>query len=237
ATLFRSEGERGVPCPSYVKRFDLSTLYLTVCFRCAPEIVENVRWRAPDMVSFGNPPKGVITHHETWSLDQIKDGDAVICRNNAPLFSLAVKLLAAGRSPELYSGDIVPGLVKIMKKLGKLSTPAAEALAALVNWQEAEKSRSRSPGAVEDKAACISIFLERTKTLGDAINAIERIAAMSGRIKLMTVHKSKGLEFDAVWLLDKHLMRPKGQDLNVRYVAETRAKRTLNYVESDKLST
>lgn len=222
---------------SLTERFNLSTLYLTICFRCAPEIVENVRWRAPDMTAFPSIPSGAVHHLESWSLSQIEDGDAIICRNNAPLFSIAVKLLAAGRSPELFSGDIIPGLVKVMKKLGKGNTPAAEALAALADWKDKETSRSRSPSTVTDKADCIRVFLDTTETLGEAITKMEAIAAMKGRIKLLTVHKSKGLEFDTVWILDKRLMRSKGQDLNVRYVAETRARRTLNYIESDKLIT
>lgn len=230
---FRGADENSMT--TMTSRFDLRTLYLTICFRCAPEIVENVRWRAPDMSAFEANPSGAVHHLEAWSLSDIADGDAVICRNNAPLFSLAVKLLGAGRSPELFSGDIVPGLVKIMKKLGKLTAPAAEARSALADWKDAEKSRSRSPGSVEDKADCISIFLEKAATLGDAINRIEEIARMSGRIKLMTGHRSKGLEFENVWFLDKQLLRPKGQDLNLRYVIETRAKRVLRYVESEKL--
>lgn len=217
------------------QRFDMKTLYLTVCFRCAPEIVENVRWRAPDMTAFPTTPSGEVRRHDTWNLSQIGDGDAVICRNNAPLFSLAVKLLGAGRSPELYSGDIVPGLVKIMKKLGKQDIPTTEAKQALAEWKDKETERSRSPGAVQDKYECIMIFLESNSTLGDAIRRIEEIAAMSGRIKLMTGHKSKGLEFDHVWFLDQHLCKPKGQDRNVKYVIETRARRQLNYIESDKL--
>jgi ATP-dependent exoDNAse (exonuclease V) beta subunit len=53
-----------------------------------------------------------------------------------------------------------------------------------------------------------------------------------GRIKLMTGHKAKGLEFNRVFFLDRYLLQKKGQDLNVRYVIETRAREALYYVDS-----
>lgn len=217
-------------------RFNLSTMYLTICFRCAPEVVEAARWRAPDMQPWPGTPAGKVIEHASWSHEEIFDGDAVICRNNAPLFYLALALLRARRSPELLSGDIIPGLVKVMKKLGKAKMPQAEALAALTEWAEAEKARSRSPDSVEDKAACIRLFIEETGTLGEAIEAIEALAVAKGRIKLMTGHKSKGLEFNRVWFLDQHLCRPKGQDLNVKYVIQTRAKQELHYIDTDKMA-
>ncbi|MCL5460465.1 ATP-binding domain-containing protein, partial [Loigolactobacillus coryniformis] len=53
---------------------------------------------------------------------------------------------------------------------------------------------------------------------------------MSGPIQLMTGHKSKGLEFDNVFILDKQLLREEGQDKNLLYVMQTRAKETLTYI-------
>lgn len=218
------------------QQFSLSPMHLTVCFRCAPEIVQNASWRAPDMVAWPSTPSGLVERHQAWSLDQLLDGDAVICRNNAPLFYLAIALLRAKRSPELLSGDIIPGLLKIMKKLGKPGQKRAESLQAIAEWTEAESARSRSPKSVADRAACIRMFLEETETLDEAGQMLAGIAAMKGRIKLMTGHRSKGLEFDRVWFLDQQLCAPKGQDLNIKYVIETRARRELHYIETEFLT-
>jgi ATP-dependent exoDNAse (exonuclease V) beta subunit len=49
----------------------------------------------------------------------------------------------------------------------------------------------------------------------------------------MTGHKAKGLEFDVVYHLDRHLIRlGEEQEDNLRYVIDTRAKDELYYITS-----
>ena len=218
------------------EEFNLASLYLTVCFRSGENIVRNAQWRAPDMQWWPATPPGLVQTHDKWQLSQLLPGDAIICRNNAPLFYIALSMLRSNLKPELLSGDIIPGLVKIMKKLGKPSAPTAEARSALKDWTAAEQEKNRSADSIADRASCIELFLDRSQTLGEATGLLEAIANMTGSIKLMTGHKSKGLEFDRVWFLDRDLCRPKGQDLNVRYVIETRARRELHYITSQGLT-
>ena len=44
-----------------------------------------------------NPYPGEILRPTTWKLEDIPDDAAIICRNNAPLFSLAIALLKTRR--------------------------------------------------------------------------------------------------------------------------------------------
>jgi superfamily I DNA/RNA helicase len=213
--------------------FDMSEHYLTICFRSAESVVANARWRAPDMQWRPGAPAGLVKHLDRWSSEDLDDGDAVICRNNAPLFRLAIALLRAGLHPELASGDIIAGLKAIMKKLGKAGATRDEAKAALSTWAAEAEKKARAKGKVQDQVDCISIFLNETETLGAAIAFLEDVANRAGRIRLMTGHKSKGLEFNRVWFLDRFLLKKEGQDLNIRYVIETRARETLYYVNSD----
>jgi ATP-dependent exoDNAse (exonuclease V) beta subunit len=72
--------------------------------------------------------------------------------------------------------------------------------------------------------------------LPGAIKQAEKLASQTGRIKLMTGHRSKGLEFKSVFILDRQLMNLKSedsQDRNLLYVCQTRAKLNLFYVTSD----
>lgn len=213
--------------------FAMRELFLTVCFRSSEAVVRNARWRAPDMQWGPNPPKGGVHHLTTWGPSDLQPGDAIICRNNAPLFRMALNLLKEGLHPELYSGDIMTSLMKIMKKLGKPATPSAEAIAALDQWHDEKLKTSRSPGSITDQRECILIFLEQSSTLEAAQQLLQQIANAAGSIKLMTGHKSKGLEFPRVFFLDKSLLKKEGQDRNVRYVIETRAKNDLYYVKKD----
>jgi len=216
--------------------FDTRPLYLTVSFRCGASIIENARWRAPDIQAAPWAEPGTVERVKTWTADDLELGDAIICRNNAPLFSLAIKLIEEGKLPEIAGRDMAAPLKKVMKKLGSLSQPRLAALDALAEWKEKELRRARNgaKGRIHDMAECIEIFLEKTETLGDAIAYLDHLLARDGRIYLMTGHKSKGLEFDNVFFLDQQLCNmEQEQDQNLKYVIETRAKKRLTYVTTE----
>lgn len=212
--------------------FNMERLHLTLTFRCPPEIVAEAQWRAPDMTSAAKH-SGVVQVLSHWSAAQIPDGAAIICRNNAPLMRTAIRLIRAGRYPELIGNDILAGLLKVLQSLGKPSDTAGKAHAAAVAWRDKQAKKTRAKAALADRFACIELFLEQGTHLGDAIAYAEHLMKSKGRIKLMTAHKSKGLEFDEVFILDEHLMRDEGQDLNLRYVAQTRAVRSLTYIKTE----
>lgn len=218
-----------------IEMFLMDELRLTISFRCGRKITENAHWRAPDMQSPDWAEDGEVIRPLSWSPEDIQLGDAIICRNNAPLFSMAIRMIEHGLLPEIAGRDIAAPLHKIMKKLGKPSYLRVQAIAALEEWREKELRRARSgaAGQINDRYTCIKIFLDRTDTLGDAIAYLDHLLTREGRVYLMTGHKSKGLEFDRVWFLDHHLCNIKeGQDANIKYVVETRAKKFLAYVDS-----
>jgi superfamily I DNA/RNA helicase len=214
--------------------FQMRELFLTTSFRCASSIVENARWRAPDMRWPDWAKPGLVLRPEAWSADDLPDGAAIICRNNAPLFRMALRLLRDGKYPELLGRDIVKSLLAQMKKLGKAKLTRDEALASLRGWTLAQKQRQREHTLVEDQAECMKIFIDATETLGDAMALAENVMSRSGRIYLMTGHRSKGLEYETVLFLDSALCRiDRDQDANIKYVIETRAKDKLVYVSTD----
>lgn len=216
--------------------FAAETLYLTTSFRCSKAVCENARWRAPDMNSPEWARPGEVRSLSTWSLSDIPDGAAVLCRNNAPLFRLAIKLLKAGRLPELKGRDVVKSVIVKMKKLGKPKLSRDKALEALDAWEVAEKRRQRDHKQVRDLVECIRIFLLNTDTLGAACDFATALSKQAGRISLLTGHGSKGLEFESVFFLDSDLIDIKaGQDANIRYVIETRAKNSLTYIDTEGL--
>lgn len=214
--------------------FSAKELFLTTSFRCSRAVCENARWRAPDMNSPAWAVEGKVEVLPGWTSEDIPDGAAIICRNNAPLFALAIRLIRAGRYPELKGRDIIKGLVTTMKKLGKGTLTRDEALKALAAWEAAEKLRQKDKHLVSDRADCMRLFINETETLKQAIAFAEGLGQQTGRLHLMTGHGSKGLEYDHVFFLDQHLIdRKRGQDENVEYVIITRAKMTLTYITSE----
>lgn len=215
------------------ERFSMTEFTLSISFRCPKAVVEAARWRAPHMQYPEWAKEGTVTTLPEWSETSIPDNAAIICRNNAPLFSMAIKLLKNGRYPELYGNDIGKNLLKIMKKFGSPNMLREEVLEAISKWREEKLAKTRARGTVEDQAACLTVFAEVGDTLADAMAYAEHVFSASGPIKLMTVHKAKGLEFDDVYFLDAFLIGKENQEPNLRYVAQTRAKSTLTYIKSE----
>ena len=200
-------------------RFEMTEADLSVSFRCPEAIVRAVHWRVPHMkwVKGG----GRVAALRNPTVNSFTDGCAVICRNNAPLFALALRLLSAGRSVSVSGSDVGPRVVGIMRRLGEDGTGQEELLNAINHW-EAEKTAKGSTTAT-DIADCMRVFARTGTTLGRAIAYADHLFKQVGNIQLLTGHKAKGLEWPTVYHLDSWLLRPDEQDLNLRYVVTTRS--------------
>lgn len=213
------------------KAFNMKALALTTCFRCPQLVVKEARFRAPMMNWKDGAEEGNVRHLAQWDITEFPIDATILCRNNAPLFRMAMLLLRNGRYPELVGSDIGKALIKIMKKLGDSNMESKMAMDALDFWKQDKLAKTRDPGKIHDQYECMALFLQEAETLGGAIAYAERLIATAGGIKLMTVHKAKGLEWDNVYILDRQLVNlQRSQDRNLLYVAMTRAKQNLTYL-------
>jgi len=160
------------------------------------------------------------------------------------LFACALALIKSRRGIKLLGADIGPSLIKTLKKLGSKDMPQDQVITAIERWKSDKLKKARSVGTIEDKAECLRIFAFEGETLSQAIDYAEYVFAQGGTIQLMSGHKSKGLEFETVYHLDpwripsKYASEGEGleQELNLRYVIETRSKQNLYLVDFDKLN-
>jgi superfamily I DNA/RNA helicase len=208
--------------------FACKELDLSVSFRCPQAIVENAQWRVPHFKWIKEG--GYVERLSSLCASDIDDGATILCRNNAPLFTTALRLLALGRGVNVSGSELGPKIVGIMKKFGDETLSRHGVLAAINEW-EAIKTAKKSKTAM-DMADCMRVFAEHGTDLGQAIRYAEHLFNQSGTIRLMTGHKSKGLEFDTVYILDSWLLSEEEQDLNLRYVMQTRSKDKLYEIDS-----
>jgi superfamily I DNA/RNA helicase len=209
------------------KTFSMHRLDLSVSFRA----------RAPRMQWPEWAQDGLVESWKEWKVEDLPADIVMLCRNNAPLFNMAIRLIKNGRFPELVGNDIGKRLIKVLENLGPEALTCEEAFVLVDEWEAAKKAKSRSPDSIADQAECLRVFLEHGKTLGESVAYAKHILSVSGNIKLMTIHKSKGLEWPNVAIIDRHLIRvdKHTQERNLLYVAQTRAKSHLVYLETDKM--
>jgi DNA helicase-2/ATP-dependent DNA helicase PcrA len=218
------------------REFNMTEMHLSISFRCPIAIVEHSHWRAPTMRWPEWAKQGEVSYLNSWTPDDLSESATIICRNNAPLFRVAIKLLTADRPVELHGKDVVAGLTKIMSKFGGSDMRTVDVLDRIDVWEEQQKAKTkhRAHGSIEDRAECMRVFCTRGRTLGDALAYAQHMVQLHSPLKMMTGHKSKGLEFEHVFFLDEHLIGITDQEPNLRYVIITRAQETLTYIESEK---
>ncbi len=225
-------------------------LPLNTTFRCPQSVVERQHPHAPGYRAADSNPQGQILHFEgAWNWEKVSDisvGDvAILCRNNAPLLSMAFKLLRQGIGVNMLGRDIGRGLSALCKKLSPdLTQSIASFKTVLSNWFETEKSKAEvnedgsKVDSVTDKYECVLAVIENKspKTVRELISELDNLFAKdSGLITLATGHKAKGLEWGTVIHLDpwripsKWAKKPDEitQEHNLQYVLETRTKHTL----------
>jgi hypothetical protein len=227
------------------EQYSMTEMTLSVSFRCPIRVVENAHWRVPHMKWPSWAAEGRVEHLESLNAHAIPDNSAIICRNNAPLLTIALMLLREGRGVHLVGTDLGPQLLRALKKLSDdTQLPQPQVYEAINAWEQEKLRRARDSGIITDKAECLRVFAGFGPTLGAAIAYCERLFSAQGPIQLLSGHKAKGLEWDTVYHLDpQRVPSPWAktdeaieQELNIRYVIETRAKRSLFFVKLENFT-
>ena len=113
------------------QRFKMKEFTLSISFRCPKEVIKLARKRAPLMKWSDNAAEGKVfaftsqdpTVNYQWGPNIFPRSCAIICRNNAPIFSLGLKLLRSGRSVTVRGMDISKRLTKILREFGDFAMP------------------------------------------------------------------------------------------------------------------
>lgn len=236
--------------------FNCLELPLSVTYRCAFEIVAEAQKWVPEIEAPDAAHSGEVRTLESYWIENFSGAseaasEAVLCRNNAPLIEIAYQFIARGKGVNFLGRDLGKGLVKLVDNMKARDLEDLEVK--LENWLDREteklikKDREDQAEILRDRVNCIHIFInnlsEDDRTVGDLKRAIEELFNQNNRgITLSSVHKSKGREWDNVYILDFDKYMPskwakrdwqKVQERNLIYVAITRAKFNLTYLSSN----
>ena len=212
--------------------FNCTELKLCTTFRCAKSIVEHVQWLAPDMVAWEGASQGQIEDiGDDWELNDVPEGSAILCRRNAPLMYLSLEFFLAGINAEYVGHDTLFAIERVLKGLKNPRARQPEVKRFINDWIERNKRKYKDSNYYDDMGQCLHLLADRFQTLREVNSFIRSQKHATGRIKLMTVHKAKGLEFDTSFVLNQELFGEGGQELNIQYVAKTRSRENLFYIE------
>lgn len=227
------------------QKFQCKSMPLSVSFRCSKRVIERAQVIVPNIEAASWANEGLVTNQSMEDFHKsVQRGDFVLCRKNAPLVSSCLALIARGKAATIVGREIQNQISNLVDVLAKKNggSRLVDVLAELDAWERLEIEKAgddeRKASEVEDKANAVRVLSEGLATVDEFRNRLESIFSDTDKgnlIKLMTMHKSKGLESERVWILQTTPVRCKldwqiKQEDNLTYVSITRAKQELLYL-------
>ena len=231
--------------------YPIERFKLPINYRCGKNILEYVN----DQHSAGILPRpnanegNVIKITEGRIHNYVKPDDFIIGRRNRDLIDIALKLIKKNFKIYLTDKEIVTTIVKFVKSLKKKTVSEVTTFCDDFIKAQAkitDKSEIAKNAEMLEKVRTVKILLDSytssSQAVNNFINHIQTIINTedpTNCIRIMSIHKSKGLEADNVFVLHEgkpfvNLARSRDmlqQEKNLSYVALTRAKENLYLVE------
>ena len=237
------------------------SLPLSISYRCAENIVKFAQNYVSTIEANDDGRKGEVIHH--GKLEDIEDGDMVLCRNNAPLVRLYSDFIKMGKKCFIRGKDIGINLIRFLdsveeEELNVDLTKNGVFVQLYQNLFEIRNQEMILSGLDEvtvmnsskltnrlDMIHTLETLSENINTKQELIAKIETIFSDKKKegIALSTIHKAKGLEANNVYIACPSLMPSrsatqdweKEQEHNLMYVAFTRAKNKLVFLDGSEL--
>lgn len=224
-------------------------LPLSVCYRCPTSHLELAKEIVPYIEAAPAANEGTVDYITSEKFSEKVDTNCeplVLCRTNAPLISYAIKLIREGKKACVRGTDIgkfLRGLV-----VGFQAKTLSEFNQKVTEWQNAQLevlnkrwASSAVKETIMDYADVLEEFSKQASSPYDIVNLIDRVFSdeLKGTV-FSTVHKAKGLENNTVYIIRPELlplMRKDQQpweleqEMNLKYVALTRSKDKLIFVQ------
>jgi DNA helicase-2/ATP-dependent DNA helicase PcrA len=217
-------------------------LPLSITYRCSKAVVEVARTISDEIIAAPNAVEGSVNAASPdRMISEVREGDFILSRTNAPLMGYCLDLLKAGVRANIQGRDVGTKLTAVITRA------KTDDVEKMLEWLDAMTAREvarmerreRDTTQLTDTQACIHALAEGETTVGAIVMKIEKLFAdgdSKARVTLSTTHKAKGLERKRVWLLRDTYMRTRPGDddaeisvaeQNLFYVAVTRAQEDL----------
>ena len=220
-------------------------LPLSVSYRCPKKIVEKASLYFDGVEAHEDNIEGEV---RCGDLDEVQNGDFVICRNNLPLFKAFIYLLTQGRKVHILGKDLQDNIRRLTEDFilnGGRERRSQELLFAkienLKNKGVTKQKKHPSYRALKELIDITMLLLNHFGTESNLQTELDFIFNNDDNegVTLMTGHKSKGLEANRVFWLMPQLIpseyvrteRDLEQEKSLAFVIITRAKEELIMVK------
>jgi DNA helicase II / ATP-dependent DNA helicase PcrA len=238
-----------------VEQFNAVELPLSTCWRCPVEVIKEAQKIVPEIEHAPNAIQGSVgtVRNEDEMYAMAEPGDFVLCRTTAPLVECCMNFIRQGKAATVRGRDIGQGLENLADKIKRRRASKGKSLIeALLAYREdqmvklAHPSKEAKLQSALDKVDTLAVLSEECESFEELKKKIKSIFSddKNGETKDLilcsTAHKAKGLEAERVFIIKPELMPlpwakqswQKQQEMNLKYVAVTRASRDLLFVPS-----
>jgi DNA helicase II / ATP-dependent DNA helicase PcrA len=238
-------------------KFDCEELPLSVCYRCAKNIIIEAQKYCPEIEHFPSNPDGEVTSikYDDFIDKALEIGlggnDGIVCRNNAPNVALAFALIRKGIGCRIEGKEIGTSLLTLVRRWKRIDdlNVFTEKLTKYFE-KEFEKANYAKMQLLEDKLETMCILIERCQDLGkNDLKSLEKLildmftdtidGVTPNVVTLSSIHKAKGLQWNNTYILGQEQFSPskyantehaKEEEQNLIYVSITRAINKLTFI-------
>jgi len=239
-----------------IKKTNATVLPLSISYRCPKRHIKLASIIAPEIEASPNAIEGRVFWIKDQSLEKwAHEKSMILCRANAPLMRTCLRLVRSGRSANIQGRDLASQIKHLSEKIFRKNFD--NYILKLEGYEQKEEARLRKVLAGQanldsiiaqgfDITACLRYLLDELaqhhppsqQSLNQLIQ--KTFAEDENAVLLSSIHRAKGKEANRVIILYPDLMPSsyaktaeaiKGEAC-VQFVALTRAKRDLIFVES-----
>ncbi len=252
-------GFAGADCNSFdriANQPNTIELPLSVNYRCGTNMITLAQEIVPQIKAHKGAIKGEVFHVKQLTRSLFQENDMVLCRTSAPLVGLCMKLIVSGITAVVKGKDIAQDLKNLIENantkdikevLHYLDEEKKKCINIIREERKCDEATAKNAMKyinLEDRCKCIENIcmysIKDTTQLKSYINRMFTDDKIENAVMLSTAHKSKGLEANRVMILLPNKLPLKFpnqqrwqevQELNLKYVAITRARKELIFVD------
>jgi len=231
------------------KEPNVKIMPLSISYRCPKAVTEHANELVPTMQFRPGAPDGSVIKQGSYK--NVKPGDVVLCRINAPMVRFAFDLIKDGIPVTIKGKDIGLNLIKLIEAqkvsntydLGEKLHSKLDKLIEKIKAKYPTKHYMESEEVITltDKVDVICELANKFHSVNGIIDFLKDLYSEdvdNQKVTCSTIHRFKGGECKNIFILEPQLIpfpyykaeEQKKQERNIDFVARTRAIEKLEYI-------